>query len=338
MKFDSRGKEVDPTKWNAPVKLNRKDYRPPENNPSDDTAVPVELTPMLGPDGKVVIGPDGKVVMVGPDGKVPQTNGAGGKLAGKDTKAKGKGKPMFKKKTKQVFMVPEETRQLRREERYPWVMEEAGADGQVWVGRLENPEKALTHALLVPFGNQFQFVPAHRWYKFQKRPTYKTLALEEAEAEVRSYTYSSLCYLTFWILQLARTAKNRDPQRWLMRKKAGNTKGPSEATLATLKAEAEGGRDYSGPSLAHDGSTLKTVDTGGGDLFGDEDDEEEEILKKRRAKELGGEGDIDEVEYEDDFADDEEKMEVDGSDEETKAIEVRPLDSPTLRNMLFYET
>jgi len=36
---------------------------------------------------------------------------------------------------------------------------------------------------------------------------------------------------------------------------------------------------------------------------------------------LGGEGDIDEVEYEADFVDDEEKMEVDGSDEETKEIE-----------------
>src|SRR5882724_1253349 len=63
MKFDLRGKEVDPTKWNEPVKLNRKDYRPPETTASDDAAIPIELTPMLGPDGKVVIGPDGKTVM-----------------------------------------------------------------------------------------------------------------------------------------------------------------------------------------------------------------------------------------------------------------------------------
>src|SRR5882724_933120 len=110
---------------------------------------------------------------------------------------------------------------------------------------------------------------------------------------------------------MAKTAKNKDPQRWLMRKKAGNSKGPSAATLATLKAEAEGGHGYNGASAAADGSTLKTVDNGGGDLFGDEDDEEARINKKRRDKELGGEGDIDEIEYEDDFADDEEKMEMD---------------------------
>lgn len=184
MKFDSRGKEVDLNKWNGPVKLNRKDYRPPDKDAQAE-AIPVELTPMLGPDGKPVIGADGKIVMVGPDGKVPQANGSATKPNGKDAgKGKGKGKQMFKKKTKQVFLVPDEVKQLRREERYPWVMEESGENGQVWVGHIENPEKSLTHGLLVPMGSQFQFVPTHRWYKFQKRPTYRILALEEAEAEV----------------------------------------------------------------------------------------------------------------------------------------------------------
>lgn len=194
MKFDSRGKEIDLNRWNGPVKLNRKDYRPPEKE-AQDQVIPVELTPMLGPDGKPVVGPDGKIVMVGPDGKVPQTNGAAGKQNGKDaTKGKGKGKQLFKKKTKQVFLVPDEVKQLRREERYPWVMEESGENGQVWVGHIENPEKSLTHGLLVPMGSKFQFVPTHRWYKFQKRPTYRILALEEAEAEVCHYT-NPLCLM-----------------------------------------------------------------------------------------------------------------------------------------------
>lgn len=209
MKFDSRGKEVDPTKWNGPVKLNRKDYRPPEKD-NQEPPIPVELTPMLGPDGKPVVGVDGKVVMVGPDGKVPQANGSGSgssSKTSKDTKGKGKGKMPFKKKTKQVFMVPEETRKLRREERYPWVMEESGQNGQVWVGHMENPEKALTHALLVPHGNQFQFVPAHRWYKFQKRPNYRILALEEAEAEVMYIVLSIFLGLTLKISKVCKTAE-----------------------------------------------------------------------------------------------------------------------------------
>jgi len=65
-----------------------------------------------------------------------------------------------------------------------------------------------------------------------------------------------------------------------MHKKAGNSKGPSEATLATLKGEAEGRSDYSGTSLAANRSTLKTVDSGGSDLFGDEEDKEDKINRK----------------------------------------------------------
>jgi len=184
MKFEARGKEIDPTRWNQPVKLNRKSIRANDNDGGE--AVPVELKPMMGPDGKPVIGIDGKIVMVGPDGKpVTQTNGATVKTNGKDPKGKGKGRQPFKKKTKQVFLVSEEERQTRLEERYPWVMEESGAGGQVWVGKLD-VDKAQTHALLVPNGQDFQFVPANKWYKFQKRPSYRTLGLEEAEAEVRA--------------------------------------------------------------------------------------------------------------------------------------------------------
>ena len=53
-------------------------------------------------------------------------------------------------------------------------------------------------------------------------------------------------------------------------------------------------------------------------LFGDDDDED---AKKRKAREYGGEGDLDEVVYEGDFADDEEKMEDDAEDEEAKELE-----------------
>jgi transcription initiation factor TFIIF subunit alpha len=185
MKFESRGKEVDLTKWNGPIKLNRKDYKPPEDT-TGDPPPPIELTPMLGPDGKPVIGIDGKIVMVGPDGKVPPPGGATTRANGTSQakNGKGKGKQMFKKKTRQVFLVDPETRQLRREERYPWVMEESGPNGQVWVGHLDDPTKAETHGFLVPMGTQFQFVPMHRCYKFQKRPTYKILGVAEAEAEV----------------------------------------------------------------------------------------------------------------------------------------------------------
>lgn len=93
-----------------------------------------------------------------------------------------------------------------------------------------------------------------------------------------------------------------------------------------FKAEAEGrsgpagGLVHSaGQSLGPGGRKLKTVDSGM-NLFGDDDDDGDS--KRRREKEFGEEGDLDEQVYEEDFADDEEKMDVDGDDEEAKELEV----------------
>lgn len=75
----------------------------------------------------------------------------------------------------------------------------------------------------------------------------------------------------------------------------------------------------SGQSLGPGGRKLKAVDSGA-NLFDDED--EDGNGKKRRERDLGEEGDLDEQLYEEDFADDEEKAEVDDNDEEAKELEV----------------
>lgn len=193
MKFDSR-KPVDIATWDKPVKLNRKELRRPTDADNDAVAaVPQAVGPMLGPDGKPVIGVDGKMVMVDAEGKPirPGQNGATPSAAAADsTGANGKGKDKdkvsaakkrFQKKTKQVFLVPDHVRQLRREERYPWVMEDATGQ-EVWVAAMEEVSKAETHAMFMPAPDDvFKFVPAHRWYKFQKKPHYHIPNLEEAE-------------------------------------------------------------------------------------------------------------------------------------------------------------
>ncbi|KAJ7771365.1 transcription initiation factor [Mycena maculata] len=300
MKFDSR-KPVDLTTWPAPIKLNRKEMRR-----DDASGAQVAVGPMLGQDGKPVVGPDGKFVMVDADGKPIHADG------GRDAKGKGpaaNGKKKFQKKTRQVYVVPEEVRQLRREERYPWVMEDA-TQAETWVGQLEDISKAGTHAFFMPAANDiFKFVPAHRWYKFQKKvkhdlPT-DTVTMESA------YTQS----------------QKRDPQQWLSSR---NGKGPSKETAAMFKAESEGRALAGSSSLVHSagqslgpgGRKLKTVDSGMDNLFGEGDDEDDGA-KRRREKEYGGEGDMDEVVYEADFADDEEKVDVEAEDEETKDMEER---------------
>lgn len=196
MKFDTR-KDVEISYWAQPIKLNRKELRREVDN-SVTVAAPQPVGPMLGPDGKPVIGADGRMVMVDADGKPIKagdtssatTNGAA--TAGPSSQGDGKGKEKeksaakkkFQKKTKQVFIIPEETRQLRREERYPWVME-AGDKAEVWLGKMEEVSKSETHAMFMPANDErFKFVPAHRWYKFQKKPNYHIPNLEEAETLV----------------------------------------------------------------------------------------------------------------------------------------------------------
>jgi transcription initiation factor TFIIF subunit alpha len=55
-------------------------------------------------------------------------------------------------------------------------------------------------------------------------------------------------------------------------------------------------------------------------LFGEEDGDGE---GRRRKRDDGADGDLDEMVYEEDFADDDEKIEDDGDDEEAKELEVR---------------
>jgi len=168
MKFDSR-KTVDVSRWTPPIKLNRKELRRDDNAAMD---MPQAVGPMLGPDGKPVIGVDGKMVMVDAEGRPIQN--ADNSNGGRDGKGKGaavNGKKRFQKKTRQVFYVPEEVRRLRREERYPWVMEDSSpAQSELWIGQMEDVAKSETHAFFMPAANDiFKFVPAHRWYKFQKK-------------------------------------------------------------------------------------------------------------------------------------------------------------------------
>ena len=201
MKFESR-RPVDLEAWQHPIKLNRKDLkREPETRDGPGVGLPLAVAPMLGPDGKPVIGADGKIVMVDAEGKPIHGERTSGSAAAKP-KEKGQGRKKFQKKTKQVFLVPEATRQLRREERYPWVMEDA-IGSQIWTGMLDDVHKADTHAMFLPTAdNVFKFVPPHRWYRFHKRPNHKIPSLEEAEKLVSAFSRrrfrSTLILSTRW--------------------------------------------------------------------------------------------------------------------------------------------
>ncbi|KAF8450718.1 hypothetical protein L210DRAFT_3521092 [Boletus edulis BED1] len=301
MKFDSR-KPVDVSTWEEPIKLNRKDIRRQDST----SAQQVPVRPMLGSDGKPVIGSDGRMVMVDADGRpIANTSGESSSKE-KDTKGKtANGKKKMSRKTRQVFKVPEDVRQLRKEERYPWVMEDA-RQNEVWVGQLEEVSKAETHALFMPAAQEvFKFVPANRWYKFHKKPKHHIPNLEEAES------------------LMARIQKNKDPERWLLHRRLGQ--GPSAATSAMFKADPGGYAAVGAVPLVHNagqsrapgGKALRTVNRGS---QGAEQDEEGNVRPKR---EDDGEGHLDEQLFEEDVADDDEHEAADMDDEEAKELEER---------------
>ena len=316
MKFDSR-KPIDVSTWEEPIKLNRKDLRRPDSV----SVQQVPVRPMLGPDGKPVIGSDGRIVMVDADGR-PIAN-TSGESSSKEKETKGKtlanGKKKMARKTRQVFKVPEEVRQLRKEERYPWVMEDA-RQNEVWVGQLEEVSKAETHALFMPAAQEvFKFVSANRWYKFHKKPKHHIPNLEEAESLVRTAYFSLVAVGLIPFPKMAKIQKNKDPERWLLHRRHGQS--PSAATSAMFKADPDGVGAVplvhnAGQSRAPGGRALRTVNRGS---QGAEQDEEGNIQPKR---EDDGEGHLDEQLFEEDIADDDEHEAADMDDEAAKELEV----------------
>jgi len=175
-----------------PALLNRKDPRPrpPPPPPTLDEHgnVVEELKPVLDINGKPMLGPDGKVIFAtgkkGPGVDVSLIAPDGGAVKNK--------KNLFKKKTKQIFKVSQDRMRLRREERHPWVLEgnplaqvvegAPTAPGETWVGRMEDTgDKSFVMFVFEDDKDEFQVVDVKRWYKFQQRPGYNTLNMDEAE-------------------------------------------------------------------------------------------------------------------------------------------------------------
>ncbi|CRJ88461.1 hypothetical protein BN1723_001574 [Verticillium longisporum] len=70
---------------------------------------------------------------------------------------------------------------LRYEEALPWHIEDA--DGKhVWVGSYVAPLSETTVCLVATTDGKFAMTPLEKWYKFQPKPNFTTMRIEEAEA------------------------------------------------------------------------------------------------------------------------------------------------------------
>lgn len=179
---------IDLQVWPTPIKLNRRDFK--SRNEVEEQAGP--LTPMLGQDGKPVIGSDGKLVMLNADGtrvkKEEETKPGkkGGKAKEDPNAAK---KKAFMKKTRQVHMIPDEVRAFRKEHRKDWLLEDNGggtAASQSWSGKYSDANDKHIWAFFAPVpGNdkEFRFIPVHRFYNFTRNNNVST---ERVESQVSS--------------------------------------------------------------------------------------------------------------------------------------------------------
>ena len=130
---------------------------------------------------------------------------------------------------------------------------------------------------------------------------------------------------------MAAYQKHRSPEQWLATCTGRGTPNPQDPSSSGVKVEEKVNPHIiltvslvyeSGQSAGPGGRHLWAVNKGL--LFGDQDDEEElKYANRWWEKELGGEGDADELDFEEDFADDDEKYLEDNQDEEVKELEVR---------------
>lgn len=151
----------------------------------------------------------------------------------------------------------------------------------VFVGNYEAGSSEATHVLFVFDKDGFKMVPAEKVYKFTPRNKYATLTLEEAEAKME---------------------KNQAAPRWLMK----HMEEGEEGTDARFRKS--GTNQYGAPvralalSLSSTGSRYRMRTVQGGNT-NDRD------------------SDHDDLDFDEEFADDEEAPIMDGDEEENKLLE-----------------
>ncbi|KAG8889641.1 hypothetical protein FRB98_003444 [Tulasnella sp. 332] len=304
--------KVDIRDFQPPIRLNRKN---PKSmiyaEPDPKNAKATELVPMKGPDGNPVYH-NGEMVMVGPDGQTTVSAMRQKERAAANASGKGKGKaadgvatapakkkgPMMKKKTKQTFKAPEEVRAKRKEEYLPWFLDEVNGSGnQEWVGAMNGLNDDEIYAIFRIDGatGRFELVPAHRYYDF--RPKKQMIAAVRADDAHERFAKGKTINLAAGFA-------------------ARNGGKVTKATLA-FQTKVE----------QRDMEELKPMIKRGGrdddDLFGEGGSKRE--MPNFTVVPGSQEGDVDEMDYEEDMADDDEgdRHEEMAEDEEEKRTQDR---------------
>ncbi|KAJ1657106.1 transcription factor IIF subunit tfg1 [Dispira simplex] len=213
---------------------------------------------------------------------------------------------LFKKRTKQIFLADEKALQLRDEEKCSYLLEDFDRK-ELWTSQLQNGQYNTAYVLFMLMEDGFRVVPVDRRYKFTSKLSYSTLSIEEAEEQ----------------LKLSEKDKKDISSRWLMKRRTRKgEEGTGEATgksvipsaLSRVLTASEKFKDNVEDFGSLGPRTVEAEDFG--DMF-DDDVDSGTLPKKYRRQSRRGDGD--ELDFDEDFQDDEEGFgEYEPQDEEVK--------------------
>lgn len=168
MRFQS-GRPINPaTDFKRPVKFARRDLHEANAEPVE------EVDPAEDANAAVTVEAPAKPV------PAPKPEYSVAPHAGQPLQRK-----QFRKKTHEVFQQDEGVRQLRQEERFPWLLEDdAGKD--IYQGSLEGGQGG-TYVFLRLTADGFDVTPVSKFYRFSQRQKYQTMSLDEAEETMKKH-------------------------------------------------------------------------------------------------------------------------------------------------------
>lgn len=186
-----------------------------------------------------------------------------------------------------------------------------------WIGKLEGDSSSEASSLHVLFvfderdAGGFKVVPVSRMYKFLQKPKYSTMTNEQVEQEYQKYQ------------------KTKEMDRWALRKQPV-TAGPSvskQEDNAAWRNWPQVNRLALPTGMSFGGGRRRNLMAvhGGELLRNDEDDDAAGGSRRRKREDSPGAG-YDELDYEEEFADDEELHDPEADvaeDEEAKELEER---------------
>lgn len=180
---------------------------------------------------------------------------------------------------------------LRYEETLPWHLEDADGKAGVWVGSYV-AGLSDTNAAFVIDGDRFRMIPLERWYRFDEKPKFDTLTLDDAEKlmyEVKE--------VKRWVMKdkdrEAMEKERLETRRFLN----GGTRVKMESETSRAARRTERQDDF---ELDMEGDEFQDDDETPGFEADDEDtkDSKDRIRREQVAANLFGDGEEDKVEQE----------------------------------------